>query len=144
MSEATTTAPDGAVSVTATDVISQGTPERFERVELWAIESAAGKSVTVLVRPENGESAKLQQSPLDGSFIGLMFEFHGGVKNEVTGRQFFPIGPGMFNYSFAYHDMPHFKEGTSPAELELKRREKEKADRIEARARQLAAGLDED
>lgn len=144
MSETTTMPPEGATAVTAVDVLAQSTPERMEKVELWAIESASGKTVTVMVRPENGESGKLQQSPLDGSFIGLIFEFHGGDKNEVTGRQFFPIGPGMFNYAIAYHTMPHYKEGNSPAAIEMKRRAKLTEDKIAAKAALLAHGLDED
>lgn len=143
MNDTTMATPDGVAAATAADVITLPTPERYEDVELWAVTSF-GKSEVITVRPEIGDSAKLQQSPLDGSFIGLMFEFHAGDgKNEITGRQFFNLGPGI-SYKFAYHKMPHYKNGSSPAEIEMKRRAKVKEDRIAERAALLAQGLDED
>lgn len=143
MSETSRTAPEGATPVTAADVQSVPVPERFEDIELWAVTSF-GKTETITVRPDIGESAKLQQSPLDGSFIGLMFEFHAGdATNKLTGRQFFSLGPGV-SYKVAHHNMPVYKAGNSPVEREMQRQDNEKAKRIAERAALLAEGLDED
>lgn len=141
--EASTQAPEGAVAITAKDVLAQPAPEKFENIELWVVTSF-GKSETVMIRPDIGESGKLQQSPLDGSFLGLMFEFHAGdKKNELTGRQFFSLGAGV-SYKFAYHAMPVYKNGESPAEMEMKRRERVRVQLLEQKAAKLAEGLDDD
>lgn len=141
--ETPATPPEGATSVTANDVVAAPVPERFEAVELWAVTSF-GKTEVITVRPEIGESCKMQQSPLDGSFLAMLFEFHAGDDaNKKTGQQFFSLGPGV-SYKLAYHQMPIYKEGNSPAEIELARRQKERALAIERRAALLAQDLDED
>ncbi len=140
--ESTREAPEGATSVTAKDVLAQAAPERYEDVELWVV-TAFGKAETIMIRPSIGESGKLQQSPLDGSFLGLLFEFHAGDEaNKLTGRQFFSLGPGI-SYKLAYHSMPVYKHGESPAEVEMKRRDKLKADRIATLAAQRDEHLDD-
>lgn len=142
MRDTTTTPPEGATPITSADVISGPTPERYEDVELWVMTSTTGLKETVIIRPEKGESGKIQQSPLDGSFLSIKFEFHGGEKNEKTGQQLFPFA-SLFNYAVAFHKLPIYKEGASPIDLELKRRENLKLMRIQERAAKLAEGLDD-
>lgn len=141
--EATTEVPEGAVAVTAKDVLSQPAPEKFEDVEYWRIVSSAGLAEAVRIRPSIGEKGELQVSPLDGSVLALKFEFKGGEKNERTGRQFFPMN-NVFHWDIAYVHEAVYKEGESPAEIELKRRAKARETRIEEKAAALAEGLDED
>jgi hypothetical protein len=141
--ERTTQAPEGAVSVTAKDVIAVAVPDRFEDVEYWALKTTTGLTETLRIRKEIGEKGELQVSPLDGSVLGLKFEFHSGdAKNEVTGRRFVPVA-SLFYFDIAFHKDPVYKNGESPAEVELKRRQKLREQSIQERAAKLAENLDD-
>lgn len=136
-------APEGAVSVTAADVISPLVPERIEKVELWAMTSSTGFKEVITVRPENGDVAAVQKSQFDGSLLAVHFEFHSGPKNELSGRQYFPLGPGGYSYAIAFVEMPHYKEGDGPVQREMKRRDDARVKTIQERAAKLAEGLDD-
>lgn len=141
--ERTAHAPEGAVAVTAKDVISTPVPDRFENVEYWLLKTTTGLTETLRVRTEIGEKGELQVSPLDGSLLGLKFEFHSGdEKNELTGRRFVPVA-SLFFFDIAYHKDAVYKNGESPAEIELKRRQKQRETTIQERAAKLAENLDD-
>lgn len=141
--EPSVTAPEGAVPVTAKDVVSQAVPERYEDVEYWLLKTPAGITETLRVRPEIGDKAKLQLSPLDQSVLGIHFEFRGGEKNEVTGRRYVPM-QSLFFYDQAFVKEAVYKNGESPADIELKRRAKLRETKIAIKAAKLNENLDDD
>lgn len=141
--EPVTAAPEGAVPVTAKDVISQAVPERYEAVEYWLLKTPAGITETLRVRPEIGDKAKLQLSPLDQSVLGIHFEFHGGEKNEVTGRRYVPM-QSLFFYDQAFVNEAVYKNGESPADVELKRRAKLRESQLALKAERLNENLNDE
>lgn len=141
--ETTAQTPEGAVAVTAKDVISQAVPERLEDVEYWLVKSSAGLVESVRIRPEIGEKAELHTSPLDGSVLGIRFLFkNGDAQNEISGRRYMPM-QNIFHFDIAYHKDPVYKNGESPAEVELKRRARAREQSLQQRAAKLAEGLDD-
>lgn len=144
MSETSVTPPEGAKAKTANDIVSQPVPERIEEVELWSFTSINGfTSEPIMMRPELGEKAVVQHSPLDGSFLGVLFELRSGDdRNEKTRRVFYPAGAGLYCFEQQFHKMPHYKPGDSPLEREMKRKADLKAQSLQEKAAKLAAGLD--
>jgi hypothetical protein len=119
-------------------------PDRYEEVEYWLIKSATGLTESFRVRLEIGEKVDIQASPIDGSLLGLSVKFMtGDDKNEMAGRRFFPM-QNIFHFDIAKSKDPVYKEGESPAELELKRRKQLHMEAIQRKAAKLAEGLDDE
>jgi hypothetical protein len=139
-------APEGARAVTAKDVISKAEPVGVENIEYWLFVSPQGQKEVVRIRPDIGEKGEYHRSPLDGSVLGIRFVFKtGDQQNEVSGERYVPVSTGaVFFVDCGKVKENVYREGESPAELELKRRAAARAQSIQERAAKLNESLDED
>jgi hypothetical protein len=120
------------MSATVTPVAEETapTPIGYEDAEYWLIVSNSGQKESFRLLPANGESCDIMKSPLDGSVMGLKVVYCDPKTKEVVGRRYFH-GLNIFHFDQVQVKDAIYANGDSPAEREFKRREVEKANRIE-------------